>query len=168
MKNKSKSVILFRIFLVLSVVLNAFIVINAFIPGDESANTSFWVADVLAKIINFFKAESINGGNMENFAYIIRKLIGHFSLFLVDGVFVGLTFYFSLTLQKKPNFWITTLFILLTGLLVASLSEAIQIGIPGRVGSITDILIDMAGYLLATVTVFLIFFSICRKNKKIT
>ncbi|MDD3069490.1 MAG: hypothetical protein PHR89_04780, partial [Bacilli bacterium] len=76
MKNKTKSLYLFRIFLLLSIILNAFILINAFIPGDDSAVASFWVADIFAKIINFLKADTINSGNIESFTYVIRKLIG--------------------------------------------------------------------------------------------
>jgi len=153
------------IFLSLSILLNLFILVNAFIPGDESANASFWVADVLAKLINFFKANAINASNMESFSYVIRKLVGHFLLFLIDGVFVGFSFYLFSDGYEKSNFWIITLYIFLFGLLVASATEAIQLVIPGRVGSIIDVLIDMAGYLLTTIIVFFIFFFIHRKNK---
>lgn len=166
MKNKSKFFYFFRIFLLFSIIINAFILINAFIPGDESAVASFWVADILATIINFLKTDTINSGNIESFTYVIRKLVGHFGLFLVNGVFVSLTFYFFKKGEKKMNFWYSSLFIFITGLLVASASEMIQVFIPGRIGSINDVLIDMGGYSLAFVIIFSIFLSKRLKIKK--
>ncbi len=165
MKDNSKIKTALIIFLSLSIVLNLFILINAFIPGDESAATSFWIADILATMINFIKPGTINIDNIDAFSYFIRKLVGHFSLFLLDGVFVGLTFYLFRIYKKNLNFWFATLFIFLIGFLVASSSEAIQLGIPGRVGAINDVLIDMAGYVLASIIVFLIFFFTERKKK---
>lgn len=155
MKNKTKSLYLFRIFLLLSIILNAFILINAFIPGDESAATSFWVADILAKVINFFKADAINNENLDSFTYVVRKAVGHFGLFLCDGLLVGLTVYLFSSFNKKLNFWFSTFYFFLTGAFFASLSEMIQVFIPGRVGSFLDVLIDMSGYLLAFAIIFL-------------
>jgi len=164
MKNKTKSLYLFRIFLLLSIILNAFILINAFIPGDDSAVASFWVADILATIINFLKTDTINSGNIETFTYVIRKLAGHFCLFLVDGVFVSLAFYFFEKGGKKMNFWFSSLLIFLTGSFVASVSEMIQVFIPGRIGSIYDFLINLGGYLFAEAIIFLISFLIRQKR----
>lgn len=166
MKNKAKSFYFFRIFLLLSIILNAFILINAFIPGDESAVASFWVADIFAMIINFLKADTINSENIESFTYVIRKLIGHLGLFFIDGTFVGLTFYIYSSRHKNPSFWFSTLYIFLTGVFVASFSEMIQIFIPGRIGSINDVLIDVSGYLASLVIVFSIFLSNHLKSKK--
>jgi len=164
MKNKSKSFYFFRIFLLLSIILNAFILINAFIPGDESAATSFWVADIFATVINLFKANTIDIDNMMTFSYFVRKLVGHFGLFLCDGIFIGITFYVYSSINHKPNFWFSTLFILLMGAFFASVSETIQIFIPGRVGSINDFLIDLGGYLLALIVLFLIL--LLKQSKK--
>lgn len=150
----------------MSIILNAFILINAFIPGDDSAVASFWVADILATIINFLKTDTINSGNIEMFTYVIRKLIGHFGLFLVDGVFLSLVFYFFEKGDKKMNFWVSSLLIILVGTFVASISETIQIFIPGRIGSINDVLIDVGGYLTSFAIVFLFFLSNRLKNKR--
>lgn len=163
MKKESKIKKNFFIFLLLSVALNLFILINSFIPGDESAVASFWVADMFSWIINFFKAGTINSGNIEPFTYVIRKLIGHFGLFLVDGVFVSLTFYLYVKSEKRMNFWLSSLFVLLIGTLMASTSEMIQIFVSGRIGSIYDVLINVGGYLFAEATIYLIFFLIQSK-----
>lgn len=165
MPKNSKIKIALIIFLSLSILLNLFIIINAFIPGDESAATSFWIADVLATIINYVKSGTINDGNIDAFSYFIRKLVGHFSLFLLDGVFVGLTFYLFSTYKKSLNFWWASLFIFLIGFLVASISEAIQLGIPGRIGTMNDVLIDMAGYAVSSISLFIILFLTLRKKK---
>lgn len=165
MKNNSKKYIYLRIFFSLSIIINAFILINAFIPGDESATASFWVADILAKIINFFKADAINSENIESFSYVVRKLVGHFGLFLCDALFVSITFYSYHSLYKKPNLWFSTLLIFLVGGFFASISEMIQVFIPGRVGSFEDVLIDMSGYFLALLVIFLIYFFKQRSKK---
>lgn len=167
MPKNSKIKIALLIFFALSILLNLFILVNAFIPGDESATTSFWIADILATLINYVKSGTININNIDAFSYFIRKLVGHFSLFLLDGVFVGLTFYLFLIYKKNRNFWWATLFIFLIGFLVASISEAIQLGIPGRIGTINDVLIDMAGYVISLIALFIIFFFRPRKKKLI-
>jgi VanZ family protein len=47
---------------------------------------------------------------------------------------------------------------------VASVSEMIQVFIPGRIGSIYDFLINLGGYLFAEAIIFLISFLIRQKR----
>jgi len=157
MKNKRRLNILLWIFFSISLAINLVIIINAFIPGDESAQTSFWVADLLANIINGIRAQTITDTNLAEFTYLVRKLIGHFSLFLVDGIFVGLTAYCYSLLKVKCPWWWNVISTFEVGLSVAALSEFIQLFIPGRVGSIIDVLIDMSGYLIAMLIILVIF-----------
>lgn len=152
-----------------SIFLNLFILINAFIPGNESAESSSWIAILCAHVINLFKAGTINDTNMEAFSAFIRKFVGHFSLFLVDGVISSLYLHFLRLVYPTLKWWMTLLISFLSGLFIASLSEFIQIFIPGRVGALSDVLIDSGGYvvgLLAVVFVFLLLALLALKRKK--
>ena len=143
-----KDTILKYTLLTLTILVNVFIIVNACINGTVSSQESGWFSKTFASVINFFSPNYINDSNFDNFASIIRKLIGHFGLFAVDGFVSTFTAYFFLKgLKSKANlfFFLSTL---LLGLLVASISEFIQIFTPDRFGSFIDILIDFGGYLL--------------------
>ena len=49
---------------------------------------------------------------------------------------------------------------------MAALTECIQLTIPGRAGSVIDILIDYAGYTIGAGIILLIYFLIYRHHKK--
>ncbi|HPY79835.1 MAG TPA: VanZ family protein [Bacilli bacterium] len=166
MKSRSKFYSLFFVMLPLAIIINGFILVNSFIPGEESAAASFWVADILAILINAFKPGTINSGNILIFSYVIRKVVGHFALFLVNGALTGLTIYSYQQIKSQLKFWYATLFLILGGIFIASLSEAIQLLIPGRVGSFSDVLIDVGGYLFSAIILFLVFFFYERKQSK--
>lgn len=87
-----------------------------------------------------------------NIHTLIRKLIGHFSLFLVTGLFGALVLR-SFVLQKKeknslkkilPSFFVLMVY----GLLLAVLSEGIQISAGNRGPSWNDVGIDFEEYVL--------------------
>ena len=52
------------------------------------------------------------------------------------------------------------------GLFMGSLTEIIQLNVPGRSGQFTDVLIDFSGYLLGFLIILLILFLIIRKQNK--
>ena len=146
------------IFFGLSVALSLFLIINGAIPGDNSAIESNFFARLFANIINAFKSDTINDSNFESFARVLRKLLGHFLAFSVDGVFISLTCYYFLR-QKEWSKWYYPIIISFgVGLFVAGLSEFLQVFTIGRYGSFIDIGIDMGGYALGVFVVFLILF----------
>lgn len=138
--------------------INVFILVNACIEGAASAQESGRVARFLAHIINFFAHDAINESNFDNFAYVIRKLIGHFGLFAVDGVASTYAFHLFSKETKFKCVYYTIGASLVFGLLIASISEIIQIFTPDRFGSWGDIGIDFAGYFLGTGLIVLILF----------
>lgn len=169
MPNKNKKLtILTWIFFSLSVAINLVILINACIPGEESAESSSLLANILAAIINAFKADTINSSNLTAFSSFVRKFIGHYSLFAVDAVFTFFMVHFYNLEKKKYQWWINLLVILLFGVFVATISECIQLVIPGRVGAISDVLIDSLGYLtgLAIMVLIYLFIYLTRLKKK--
>ena len=107
----------------------------------------------------------INDDNFDDFEGFIRKAIGHFFLFFVDGILGFWTFY--LFLKDKKSAKLIILLSIITGVFVAALSEIIQLFVPGRAGTITDVIIDSVGYISATFLMLLILHLINKpKDKK--
>ncbi|OQC50076.1 MAG: Bacterial Ig-like domain (group 2) [Tenericutes bacterium ADurb.Bin024] len=96
----------------------------------------------------------INDDNFSDFQGFVRKAIGHFFLFFVDGVFGFLTFYLFLKDKIKSQFIV--LISIATGVIFAALSEILQLFVPDRAGAISDVIIDSAGYITATFLMLLI------------
>ncbi|MBE5744100.1 MAG: VanZ family protein [Clostridiales bacterium] len=99
----------------------------------------------------------------------IRKLIGHFGLFLVLAVFASVVYY-RLAEVKTPNKkWLFgSIFTVLAGILTAGLSEFFQSGlfVAGRAPSFTDVLLDVSGYLVGILVFFIILFIVYKTIKK--
>lgn len=111
--------------------------------ANESLKYQFDVKSVAKK--------AINNDNYDDFHLFMRKAAGHFSLFLITGVFGSIFFYSYLTDDKKIR--LSILFSMSLGLLTAGLSEFIQLFVPGRSGIFTDIMIDFTGYVIGTMLV---------------
>ena len=164
MKNK-RYLIATIIVSALAVSLNFFIILHSCLNGDASSQASGPVVELFKSIINLFHAGTINDSNIGTFTQVIRKLVGHFGLFLVDGVFTSWSIYLASAYIKKYKQWYGLIFTLFFGLFMAGLSEFIQIFVPGRSGELLDILIDYGGYLLGTGTIVLIAFLRYKKTK---
>ena len=95
----------------------------------------------------------------------IRKIVGHFLLFGLSGIFVTLTIMMNDFLMNKFK-WINIIYIASFGLLIAAISEFIQYFTPGRYGALTDILIDYSGYVLFGGLTYLITYLILKKINK--
>lgn len=106
----------------------------------------------------------INDDNFDDFEGFIRKAIGHFFLFFVDGILGFWTFY--LFLKDKKSAKLIILLSIITGVFVAALSEIIQLFVPGRAGTITDVIIDSVGYISATFLMLLILHLINKQKDK--
>lgn len=83
------------------------------------------------------------------FYLFVRKIIGHFGSFLALALLaslVGIIFF-----KGKP---LTIIISIILGLIIAGITELIQLDIPARTGSFKDVLIDFYGYLVGTIIVF--------------
>ena len=157
-----KLTVIQSVVIVLAAAINIFIIVNACLPAGPSTEESNWIVEPIKNIINAIKPNTINETNIGNFSTIIRKLIGHFFLFLVSGILTTLSFkFFYYDLKKKIVFFI--IFSCISGLFLAFLTEFIQLFVPGRSGEMRDVLIDFSGYLLGAVIIYLIVF-LKRKN----
>lgn len=92
--------------------------------------------------------------DLNSFFLKVRKSIGHFGAFLVLGIFSSLTYilYFD---SKKWKFTLPINY--LQGIGLAFLTELIQLFVPGRVGSLTDVLIDSTGFIISSTMIIIIF-----------
>ena len=97
--------------------------------------------------------------DLSSFLYKVRKSLGHFSAFLVLGIFSTFTWllYFD---KKKMIFSIPLNYIL--GFGIAALTEFIQLHVPGRYGCFADVKLDFEGFSLSAtiLTIILIIHSI--------
>lgn len=131
-------------------------------------NGSYTVTATHKTIENFTVTKTIS----VKYSYhtYVRKLIGHFSLFLVLAIFATIVYY-RLAEMLKPNkkVLLGTTLSLGAGLLTAAISEFLQSGIfvSGRGPSLSDVGIDFLGFILGT-AIYLVIYIIYRKvkNKK--
>ena len=155
--------ILFYIFLVLSVATNVLIIVESSIGGSGSASQSASISDWFIKIL---ESIGITISDVETFRYVFRKLVGHFLLFGLSGLFTALSLVMNDFLMNKFK-WKNMLFCLGLGVSVAVISELIQAFVPGRYGTFTDVFIDLAGYIGFAGITYLIYYLIKRRTKKI-
>lgn len=152
-------IIVKRSLLVITTALSIFIILSSCLTGNQSTEQSGFIVNLFKSIINFFSPDAINPYNIDSFSAIIRKLVGHFGLFLVLGIFTSFSFSMyinDISFIKKKR--LLSIFIILTyGMLLAMLTERIQLFIPNRSGEIKDILIDFSGYLLSSFPILLFY-----------
>ena len=151
--------ILFIIFAIIAVAINALIIVFSATNGESSSSQSLgftkWVVGVITSI--FPNSPIVQ--DQDHLHHVIRKLFGHFLLFGGSGLFTTLTLMFTDDIMKNRKME-TIVFSLTIGLTVATISECVQLFTPGRAGAVTDILIDFSGYLLFTIIIFFILFLI--------
>ena len=138
------------IFAVLFLAITTIIFVFAAQTGDVSSSQSNFVVDLINDTLHLVGI-TLNTIQLDTLAFITRKLIGHFSIFAIDGAFFLLAFH---AFWPAFNKWWTGL-ISVSGLLViAIVSEFIQLFTSGRSGNWIDVLIDTSGALLGISIVF--------------
>ena len=163
----SKKYLFFMILtIVLAVAINAYIIMHSCLDAIESTKASQGVVEVAEDVVNTVKPDTITPENHDAFASFIRKAFGHFGLFAVSGLLTSLALYLSLSPYGWCKHYMNVIFSLVFGLFMGILTEMIQLGVPGRSGEATDVLIDFSGYLLGALIIGLILFLIIRKIRK--
>lgn len=108
--------------------------------------------------------QAISNEEKDEIGYFIRKSLGHFLAFGVSGVLVTITLYMFLADKFKK--YILIIMSTLIGIFVASLTEFIQLFVPGRSGTLIDILIDLGGYVLFGAILIGIYYLVIFINRK--
>lgn len=124
-----------RLLFLITLFLHAFILVQGSLPATESAAESYAVLVLLGVVFPFLTHT------------LLRKL-AHFVLY---GVLGGLH---AVLLSRRHRRALS--FPLLTVLPFAALDETIQYFVPGRHGSVWDVLLDMAGALTGALIVLLV------------
>lgn len=156
--------ILFYIFLVIAIAINALIIVESCIGGDGSASQSFSFSEAFINFIESFDPSTTIITDRAAFHAVFRKVVGHFLLFGGSGLFTTLTLMMCDKFYDKFK-WKILLFSAGFGLIVALVSELIQYFVPGRAGVLTDVFIDFGGYLLFMGLGYLITYLIFRKHR---
>ena len=144
------------VFIVLAIGINIFIIVEAGMSGSDSSSQSGWVAEIIAKIFHITPDE--------NFHHIVRKLVGHFSLYVVNGVLTTLAVYYSLIYKSAYKINLYLIIYLVLGAILASISELVQLLAQNRGPAFEDILINFSGFFLGGGVVFLITFFVNKKR----
>ena len=153
------------LFLLIYISIALFICTRASVSGEASTEESDEVTDIVVGTIDAITPgeESITEiYGIDKVKQFVRKGIGHFGLFAFLGVFGFITFHLFFKNKK-----IGILFNLLSGFVIAGISEIIQIFANERGPAFSDVLLDFSGYLLSAILscfVILIIY-IIRKKK---
>jgi len=109
---------------------------------------------------------SIPESTYQNISFLVRKIIGHFSFYLAIGVFGFLTMYLYLSFKSKKKDLYAAFIALSYGILLAIISELIQLIPGGRSGNIDDILLDFLGYLIGEFITIIVIYLVNKNSKK--
>ena len=165
MKMSKKYLILTIIICVLATAINAYIIMHSCLDAIRSTEASNSVVEVAEDTINTISPGTITEANHESFASFIRKAFGHFGLFVISGLLSPLAIYLVINPFKWSKHYLNVIIGLSFGLMIAAITEIIQLNVPGRSGEFTDVLIDFSGYLVGALIVGLILFLILRRQK---
>ena len=104
---------------------------------------------------------------MTSFLYYVRKSVGHFGAFLVLAIFATLTYAMFF---RRRLYFVGVGINFVSGFLFAGFTEFLQTRTPGRVGCMSDILIDYSGYITSAIIITIVFTTIFAvkyfRNKK--
>ena len=132
-----------------------------------------WLEDSSITATVHIAVTSLASADFDQINHLVRKIIGHFSLFLVTGLFGALSLFFFLFKGKERKALYASLsftLLLVYGFLLAVLSEIAQIFAGNRGPSWDDVGIDFSGYASAVVIFLIIYLAITfskAKKKKI-
>ena len=158
-----KNLILFLVFITLSVLVMTIIFVFSHQTADVSALLSDGLSDAILDNI-----ESDDSSTKALHFVILRTIIrkfAHLFLFTSLGVFLtGAAINFK---AQKP--FVKYLFVLLTGLVYGAIDEIHQIFIDGRSSEFIDVILDFSGVLLGVVfaIIFYKILQIIAKKRKI-
>ena len=95
--------------------------------------------------ITVIPAAVIDDDNIDSFSTFVRKTVGHYLLFFVNGIVGFFTFYFF----RQDFHWPAMILLLSLGGLLSALSEIFQLITPGRGARLLDVGINLLGFLSA-------------------
>ncbi|MFA5283211.1 MAG: VanZ family protein [Bacilli bacterium] len=143
-----------QVFLLINIIifcLATFLIIRfSFSSGSESSTQSGFFSSLFIAVHEFIIQRNLNAYEISVTNFEIRKLIGHFLLFAVDGLSLfSVCHYFF---PKRKSLLIALTF----GILLAVSSEFIQMFQVSRSPQLYDVILDFSGFFLSSILVFLL------------
>lgn len=118
---------------------------------------------IINLVVNVIHNKNSFKNIISEFSRFLAKILGHMSFFILEALLA----FFMMYYYKGKNNWINAIIYISIGLFLASLTEFIQIFMPGRSARIIDVLIDMGGYIIGLILSLIIYKTIYKiKNKK--
>lgn len=147
--NKEKAFLIFKYFILfIYIFCSCFIIYESCMKGPDSQEQSSAVTNIIISVIETVTNKKQEVHDFDSLVGFIRKLVGHFGAFLILGVFSSLTYLLFLNKTKKI-YYIGIIINAFQALFLAILTESIQLIVPGRAGSIKDVLLDYSGFLVS-------------------
>ena len=128
------------LFLFLTIALAGFIVFTSTNSGASHSQLGGRTIEWVNRVIF---GGSLSEGEKSSIVGVAVKLFGHFSLFLLDGLFLFL-FLRETRLKRVQKLGILFGF----GLFLSIVGEVVQLFSDGRNGNVFDVMIDYSGFLL--------------------
>lgn len=114
--------------------------------GEVSTEISMGVSDSLVNVLDFLTFGKMDTDMLSELALVIEHPIrktAHFLEYALMGILIYSTLYYPIT-NSKVKFWVSLLWLILS----AAADELHQYFVPGRWGSVKDVLLDTCGGLV--------------------
>ena len=114
--------------------------------GEASTEISMGVSDSLVGVLDFLTFGKMDADTLTELALVIEHPIrktAHFLEYALMGILIYSTLYYTIT-NSKVKFWVSLLWLILS----AGADELHQYFVPGRWGSVKDVLLDTCGGLV--------------------
>lgn len=159
--NNFKPRVVDYVYLCLFALTSILILFFASLSGTVSSSQSSALLNMTESILKAFNI-ALTDVQLENLHVVIRKAIGHFGLFMVDGIFAWLTARHWIRARLNVRFSLT----MGVGIFIAALSEFLQLFAVNRGPSFGDAVLDSLGFFVGILIVYLI--SIPLDNKRLS
>ncbi|MBO4989865.1 MAG: VanZ family protein [Clostridia bacterium] len=153
------------LFWILYIAFSSFLIVHSCLSAESSSEKSSFVGEIVDKVLSALIPDP-SGANLplserwDGFSTFIRKGIGHFGGFFVCGALGFFAFFFTASLEKTP-------LSLACGGFLALFTEFLQLFAEGRGAQLSDSLLDFAGYFLSTALLYLLFFLLGLRKRKV-
>lgn len=146
-RGRNLKLVLSTIFLITFLALICLNLYFSFSNGTSSTGQSNFIGDLVGKILSFIgiKVDIAD----PTYKMLIRKIIGHFGLFLFSSLFGVLSIICYKPNIKRKSYALIITFLI--GVALGIFTEVIQMFQEGRGPAIEDTLIDILGYTIPVV-----------------
>ena len=132
--------------------------------GEASTEISMGVSDSLVGVLDFLTFGKMDADTLTELALVIEHPIrktAHFLEFALMGILIYSMLYYPIV-NSKIRFWLSLIWLVLS----AAADELHQYFVPGRWGSVKDVLLDTCGGLVGILICRFLYKKVCRIDSK--